>query len=181
MRYEVGWEDQSNGYVEATSIGETPLGPAGRTLQRLPEAQGSRAPKPCVRSARVCDVWRSRSPPRGLVQRLCRAQGAPGARPVLCVLQARVAVHARARASDARGAPSPPRSAARLISTTQRQRQRRTVSSGPSDTSTSASMISGPPAVDASVAPSGDHASAVTTSSWPVSVSTRSPDSASNR
>ena len=46
MRYEVGWEDQSNGYVEATSIGETPLGPAGRTLQRLPEAQGSRASEP---------------------------------------------------------------------------------------------------------------------------------------
>src|SRR5262249_10414650 len=30
-------------------------------------------------------------------------------------------------------------------------------------------------------APSGDHATAVTTSSWPVSVSTRSPDAASNR
>ena len=181
MRYVLRREDQSNDPREATGIGETSLGPAGRTLQRLPEAQGSRAPEPRLRQARVCDVWRSRSPARGLVHRLRRAQGAPGARAVLRVLQARVAVHARARVSDARGAPSPPRSAARLISTTQRQRQRRTVSSGPSDTSTSASMISGPPAVDASVAPSGDHASAVTTSSWPVNVSTRRPDSASNR
>src|SRR5215468_6135494 len=120
MRYVLGREDQANGFVEATRIGETPLGPAGRTLQRLPEAQGSRAPEPCVRQARVCDVWRSRSPARGLVQRLRRAQGAPGARAVLRVLQARVAVHARARADDARGAPSPPRSVSLLISTTQR-------------------------------------------------------------
>jgi hypothetical protein len=174
-------EDQSNGCVEATRIGEAPAGPTCRTLQRLPEAQGSRTSQPCVRQARVCDVRRSRSPARGFVQGLRGAQGAPGARTVLRVLQARMAVHTPARPGKPRGTPSPPRRAALLISTPQRQRQKRTASSGPSDTSTSASMISGPPAVDASVAPSGDHATAVTTSSWPVNVSMWSPDSASKR
>ena len=136
----------------------------GRSVQHVPKAQGEGAPQPEDGEARVRDLRRPRPHAGRSVRRLWRAEAAPGARPVLRVLQAPLALGPRSGAGTP-GAPRPP-APARVLRA-QRQRQRRIIWSGPSETSIRARDSSGPPAVDASVLPLGDHASAVTTSLCP--------------
>ena len=178
----LGFGGPVNGSGEATRNARPPLGTASGSMQRVPQAQGPGASQPQIRKAGVCDLRRSRAPARGIVPWMCREEGAAGPRAVLRVLQARMAVRAGAgRHGEAGTPPRERRPPAGLSPTAQRQRQRRTAWSGPSDTSTSLRISNGPPAVDARVAPSGDHATAVTTSSCPVRVSIRAPEVASKR
>ena len=176
----VGRTRDGNG--KATRNVGPPHGTSGGAVQRVPQAQGSGASKPRIRTARVRHLRGSRSPARGIVPQLRRAEAAAGARALLRLLQARMAVRTRAGCGGAGSAPAArDRPPPRLNASAHRQRQSRTAWSGPSEMSANLRIRSGPPAVDASVAPSGDHATAVTTSLWPVNVSITEPEAGANR
>jgi hypothetical protein len=80
----------------------------GRTVQRLPEAQGQGAPQPEDGTAGVRYLRRPRAHARRSVHRLRRAQAAAGPQPLLRLLQAPVAHSARLRRAGAARAPGPP-------------------------------------------------------------------------
>jgi hypothetical protein len=122
-------EGAPNGGGEATggtaATGQPAWARARRAMRRVPATQRQGAPEPEDRQAGVRHVFRSRAHAPGCMRRLRTAQAAPGARALLCLLQAPVAL-APARGERAPRTPHRPRTVDAL-SGDQRQRQSRTL------------------------------------------------------